>query len=136
MKWRNDLGPVRWVVIPVIAIDTLMTLLGQPASYWHTPATGQEGNPFFAWFLVRGLPFFLVTSAGYIAGAFALASLLPRRLALIALLGFILGHYLGASTWMLWHFQWGMSVPILYGIAIATALTTLGLDTRRASPAS
>lgn len=56
-------------------------------------------------FIVRGLTFFLAASVGYIAGVFGLISILPRRVALVVLLAFVLGHYLGACTWMMWRFR-------------------------------
>jgi hypothetical protein len=118
-------GPVRWLVIPVIAVDTACTLLGQPASYWKQPFSCNEGNPFFEWFLQRGCSFFLITSAFYILLAFLLSSYLPQKLAKVVLLSYILGHFFGASTWLCDYFKFGMSGPILYGILIAIAFTLL-----------
>jgi hypothetical protein len=114
---------LRWLVPPVILFDTLMTLLGQPASYWQQPATAVEGNAFFGWFIVRGLTFFLVTSALYVIAAFLLSSYLPRRLATVAALAFILGHYFGASSWLAFSFGFGVSAAVLYGTLLAVVLT-------------
>ena len=43
----------------VIAFDFGITLLGQPSSYWHDARTANEGNPVFAWFMVRGVTLYL-----------------------------------------------------------------------------
>ena len=129
MKARNGIGAARWVVVPVIAIDIVCTLLGQPSSYWRHPALGTEANPFFAWFLYRGV--FIFWSICYIAGVVLLTWILPRRLAAVALLSFILGHFFGASTWMLFRFGLGIAAPVIYGIAIASLLVSLGLNFER-----
>lgn len=118
-------GPVRWLVVPVIAVDTVCTLVGQPASYWNSPLSGEEGNPFFEWFLLRGYSFFLITSAIYVLIAFLLSSYLPQKLARVVMLSYIFGHYFGASTWLTYRFNMGMSGPIIYGILIAMAFTLL-----------
>jgi len=131
MKARNGIGAARWVVVPVIAIDIVCTLLGQPSSYWRHPASGIEANPFFAWFLCRGQGFFISWSICYIAGVVLATWILPRRLATVALLSFILGHFFGASTWLLFRFGLGIAAPVIYGIAIASLLVSLGLNFER-----
>ena len=131
MNGRNDIGGARWVVVPVIAIDLVCTLVGQPSSYWKSPTSGIEANPFFAWFLYRGQGFFIFWSVCYIAVVVLLTWILPRRLATVALLSFILGHFFGASTWMLFRFGLGISAPVIYGIAIASVLVSLGLKFER-----
>ncbi len=135
MKVRNSLGHLRWAAVPVIAFDTMVTMFGQPKSYWNAPWTGREGNPFFAWFLVRGGTFFLILSACYISGAVLLVSVLPRRFALVVLMSFIFGHYYGAVTWFR-HFGFGISAAIVYGVLISLLLVVLGLSTRMEIPAS
>ncbi|MBP7051896.1 MAG: hypothetical protein KBE65_12855 [Phycisphaerae bacterium] len=131
-EMKNTVGQLRWLLVAVIAVDVTLTLIGQPSSYWHNPSTGVEGNPFFAWFLVRGPLFFVSTAVFYAAVAFLLSSLLPYRLALIVCLSFVFGHYCGASSWLLFRFNAGMAGPIIYGILISTAAVFLGLRTKQA----
>lgn len=120
----NGWGRLRWLLVPIIGADTTVTLLGQPASYWSKPLTGEEGNDLFAWFLVRGPGFFLVTSAGYILFAVLVVTFLPRRLALAGFLAYTLGHYFGACTWIHYHFNCGMWLVVTYAIGLSLLIAS------------
>jgi hypothetical protein len=111
-------------------MDTLMTMLGQPAPYWNQPSAADEYNDFFAWFLTQGAGFFLWTSLLYIVGAVLVASLLPRRFALVAVFAYVLGHYTGATSWMINRFDFGMWLPVCYAVVIGFCLVGLGSDVR------
>lgn len=123
---RNGLHRVRWILPPVIGLDTAMTLLGQPDSYWSRPTSADEYNDFFAWFLTQGADFFLWTSLLYVVGAILVASLLPRPVALAATLAYVLGHYMGACSWITGAFGFGLWLPVCYAAAIGLALVLLG----------
>lgn len=110
---------LRWVMVGAMLFDKANTLLGQPDSYWQNPATANEGNAFFHYFLSCGLPVYLLFSLVYLAGIFLLVSVLPRKCSLIAIFAFILGHYLGASTWLDFHWHLGIAGPIIYGIILS-----------------
>lgn len=126
----NGLHRLRWILPPVIGLDTACTLGGQPAAFWHDPSVANEGNDLFYHFIVQGPVFFLATSLLYIAVAVLLASWLPRPLALVTVLAYVLGHYLGASTWLLYHWGFGMWIAVTYAIALAGGLVMLGSDVR------
>jgi len=57
---------------------------------------------------------------------FYLVSVLPRRLASIALFSVIFGHYFGASSWLMFNFHLGIFAPIVYGILLSICLVALG----------
>jgi hypothetical protein len=110
---------LRWVMIGAMLFDKANTVLGQPASYWQNPATVEEGNPFFHFFLSRGLPVFLLFSLVYIVGLFLMVSFVPRKCSLIIMFAFILCHFLGASTWLAFRWHFGIAGPIIYGIVLS-----------------
>ena len=114
-------------MVCVILTDIINTLLGQPKSYWQHPETGAEYNRLIRLIVTQGhLPFVLFLLL-YLAGAFLVVSLLPRRLSLIALFSFILCHYFGASTWWVYHWGYGMQASIIYGIILAVVLVLCGV---------
>lgn len=131
----NGWGRLRWLLVPIIGADTTVTLLGQPASYWSKPLTGEEGNDLFAWFLVRGPGFFLVTSAGYILFAVLVVTFLPRRLALAGFLAYTLGHFFGACSWLSYHFGCGMWLIVTYAIGLSLLIAS-ELRAEESRPAS
>jgi len=110
---------LRWVMVGAMLLDKLNTLLGQPSSYWHQPATADEGDAFFHFFLSRGLSVYLLFSLIYIVVIFLVVSVLPRKCSLTVTFAFILCHYLGASTWLAYHWHLGVVGPILYGIILS-----------------
>jgi len=105
-------------MVGAMIFDKLNTLLGQPGAYWHHPEAANEGNAFFHLFLSRGLPTYLIFSLVYISVILLLVSIIPRRLALVSIFAFILGHYFGASTWLSYHWHFGVTGPIIYGIVL------------------
>ncbi len=122
-------------MVCVILSDTVNTLLGQPASYWQSPSTANEHNEFMRLFVTQGYFSFLLWSFLYVAALFAVVSILPKRLALITLFSLTLGHYFGASTWLVYHWEYGMQAAILYGILLATGFVLCGVgDEEQRSP--
>jgi len=113
------------VLIAVIAFDFAITLLGQPSSYWRDPHTAREGNPLFAWFMVRGLSWYLPCIFGYTAGVVYLVKSLPRRAGLTTGLAFLLAHYFAGCTWLLLRFDFGMTGPAVYAIALSVAVVSV-----------
>lgn len=118
---------LRWLMVCVILSDTISTLLGQPTSYWQHPGTADEHNQFIHLFITQGYLPFVIWSLLYIAGAFIAVSILPRRLALMTLFSFLLGHYFGACSWWVYHRGYGVWVAIIYGIVLAVVLVLCGV---------
>jgi hypothetical protein len=133
---------LRWVMSFVIAFDIVITLAGQRASFWYEPqsAIRADGlsvyhltNHMFVFFLESGWMAFLSTTVLYMLVMYLMVSMVPRRLALVALLSLIFAHYYDGSNWLAVHWHMGMQGPFLYGLAIAAALaqagfTSLGSD--------
>ena len=119
---------LRWLMVFVILVDTANTLLGQPASYAENPATAAEFNEFMRVFVRLGPLPFLASSGLYIAGCFVCVSTLPRKLAYATLFALILGHYFGASTWLTYHWEFGMQAAVIYAIVIAVGLVLCGIS--------
>jgi hypothetical protein len=106
----------------VIIIDLLLTLHGQPKTYWHDPSTALEPNPGVRHVMVLGWAPFLLITALYCAAAFALASFLPVRVSFVASLVYTLVHFYAGSTWLEWRMGLGMNSVFLYGISLAIAI--------------
>jgi hypothetical protein len=114
-----------WLLVATIGFDFAVTILGQPPSYWHDPRTANEGNPVFAWFMVRGALCYAAFIGAYILGVLVLVRKLPRQAAVTTGLVFLLSHYFAASTWLMFHFNFGMGGPILYAVVLSTALISI-----------
>jgi hypothetical protein len=114
-----------WLLLAVIVFDFGITLIGQPSSYWHDPHTAREGNPLFAWFMVRGLAWYLAGIVCYVAGVACLVRFLPSRPGLITGLVFLLAHYFAGCTWLMLRFDLGMTGPVIYAVVIAVGLVSI-----------
>lgn len=111
--------------------SVILTLGGQPESFWHHPETAIRGdglsidnatNHCFEFFLGRGWQYFLLVSMLYISGAFVLVSILPKKLALIVTLSFIFGHYFGGINWLAVHWHLGASGSGFYALVLTSIL--------------
>ena len=131
MRFTTDTSVrrLRWVMVCAMLFDSAITLIGQPSSYWHHPYTVREGNGFFRYFFSHGLSAYILTILVYISVVFFLVSILPRRLALVSVFAFILGHYFGASTWLNYYRHFGVNAPIIYGIILGVVFVQLAFPT-------
>lgn len=120
------LRSLRWVMAAVIAVDTTVTIIGQPGGFWKGTGEANEGNDLIRIFVEMGPLKFLVSSFLYIMAAFLLVSYLPRRLALAILFAYMLGHYFGASTWLVYSFRFGMTGAVTYAAILAMLISWLG----------
>jgi hypothetical protein len=111
---------LRWVMVAVILFDSINTILGQPGTYWQYPQTAVEGNPFFHFFISRGLLDYLLCNLIYISVAFILVSITCRRIALIIAMSLILGHFFGASSWLVG--PYGVEGVTIYSIILAVVV--------------
>ena len=111
-----------WILVFVIAFDFGITLLGQPSSYWHDPHTANEGNPVFAWFMVRGLALYLAFIVIYIASVVLLIRRLPGQSAIVTGFIFLFSHYYAGCTWLDFHFKLNMLGPIICAAVLSVAL--------------
>lgn len=110
---------LRWIAVAALLVDFTNTLIGQPRSYWHNPATAFEGNPMSRFFLLHGWWAFCLYDLAYCCVILLLASSLSRTGALISTFAFILGGYAGAANWFFYVWRMGMESPILYGIVLS-----------------
>jgi hypothetical protein len=115
-------------MVCVMLFDSSITLLGQPSSYWYHPQTVRENNGLFRYFFSQGVSVYVVTTVVYILVVVLLVSVLPRRLALVCVFSFILGHYFGASTWLDYHWNLGINGPIIYGIVLGVMFVHLAFS--------
>ena len=114
-----------WLLLAAIAFDFGVTLIGQPSSYWSNPHTAREANSLFAWFMVRGIAWYLALFVGYLVSVTALLKLLPRQSAIVTGLVFLLSHYFAACTWLTLRFDLGMTGPVIYATVLSIALVSI-----------
>ena len=119
-----------WVMVGVVLFDDINTLLGQPAIFWQHPETADEFNRLTHFFISHGSVWFCVSQLFYIAGAFFLARILPRRLSLVILLALILGHFDGGSSWLAHRWHFGTQGMVVYGIILAVILVQSAFSPR------
>lgn len=116
---------LRWLMVCVILSDSIITLLGQPGTYWQSPQTAHEDNPFFQQYLIRGYVPFCVSWLVYATFAFLVVSILPRRAALAGIFAYIFAHFYGATTWLMFHWKFGGTGFIIYSIVLGVAIVLL-----------
>jgi hypothetical protein len=98
MRWER-----LWWCLPVIVLseaDGLLTLWGQPESYWTDGYTNiNEYNPLAAWFLRLHPLAFAASGVPYLILVIALVLWLPRRWAVLAAVVLAATHALGVIVW-------------------------------------
>lgn len=121
---------LRWLMSGAILFDFIVTLVGQPPTYWLHPETVNEADPLFGFFLLRGwlagVLFYLV----YQVGTFLLASFASRTTAQIWIFALLFGHFCGASSWLFFRWRLGMQAPVLYGVLLSTLIVLLAFPHR------
>jgi hypothetical protein len=97
-------GRKLWLALPACLLclaDQIVTLLGQPGSYWageHSLA--QEGAPHGYWLLSRHPSWYIAAACCYLLVIVLIIISLPRFLARAASAGFVIGHTWGTAWWM------------------------------------
>jgi len=118
-------------MIATLLGDLLVTLAGQPASYWSHPSTVVEGNKFVAPILSRGFLHVLLFAVIGVAGLLFTVSVLPKRGALILVLTVTLSGYFGISSWLVYEpFHFGSAAEMIGAVVLAVVLVSAGIDTR------
>ena len=118
-------------MIGAILFSMVNTLSGQPESFWRHPETAIRGdglsiynetNHTFDFFLGRGWMPYLFTSLMYLSAVFLIVSVLPRKLALIAIFSFFFGHFFGANNWLAVRWHLGINASAIYGLVLVPVI--------------
>jgi hypothetical protein len=116
-------------------LDAFLTLMGQSANYWGGDyAQVNEVSPTFNHLLAIHPLAFIAGSAVWLGVVVGFLLLVPDTLALIVSIAVVFGHTVGASSWLLWRFQYGYQ--FCNGLFLLAAVI-LGLSIRygwRAAP--
>ena len=100
--------------------DFFLTLVFQSESFWNKNiSTANEMNDLFRYFSNFGPSVFVASMIVYMALMFLLILYLPTYPGYVASLALILGHYFGASTWLVWSFKLGVQGAVFYGIFLS-----------------
>ena len=122
---------LRWVAVAMILADLTVTLVGQPATYWHHPETMHEANSVSRLFLGYGWWAFFLYDLVYAWGVFQLVSKLPKVIALVSVFPVILGHFNGVSCWFFYEWRMGMETPVIFGIILSVVIVLLAFPPSR-----
>lgn len=130
----------RWVMAGVILFSILITLLGQPYGFWQHPETAVRGdglsiynstNHTFEFFLGMGWQIYLITSLIYLFFTLGFVSILPRRIALIAIFSFILAYYFGATNWLANRWHLGVAASSIYGLVLSILIVFFAFSNKQ-----
>jgi hypothetical protein len=122
---------LRLVMVGAILFSIFNTLAGQPARFWLNPEQAIRGdglglhnsvNHTFEFFLGRGWQPYALSCLIYLALAFVVVSVLPRKAALVAGLSVIFGHYYGACNWLAVRWHLGFNGVGSYGLLLSAAI--------------
>jgi hypothetical protein len=122
---------LRWVMLAAMLLNSLITLLAQPAAYWLNPQSAVRFdaqpahtpiNPIFDFFLSRGCLAYLAATFVSVAVVFLLVSLLPRLPALISIFTVLLCHSFVLSNWIAFLFHPGILGFIANCIVLSAAI--------------
>ncbi len=112
-------------MMSVIFFDIAITLIGQPVCYWTDPSTVHESNQWFQTIMARGPWVSVSVDFVYLSGCFSLVSFLPGKVGVALMLGLLLGHFFGGSTWLCYKFGFGLQGVVLYAIFVSGMLAWL-----------
>ena len=119
---------LRWVMLAAMALDTTVTLLGQPAGYFHHPERVHEGNSFSYFLLSHGWYAYLSAHLVLFAGLFRLVPVLSRFWGMLVVFYFGLTGFIGGSNWFFFEWRMGMQTPVLYGIILSVSIVSLAFS--------
>jgi hypothetical protein len=123
---------LRWTALVLAAAGAVLTLAAQPSRFWSLPTTGirfdglpihSSTNPMFDFFLGHGWLAYLAGVGLYGAIIWLLATVLPKRLALVAELAVILGLCYSQSNWVVVRWHTGTAGADFYIAGVALVLT-------------
>jgi len=114
-----------WIAAATLLVDGLVTLLGQPGSYWSDPGTAYEGNGVSRYFLVHGWWAFVAYDLSYAFGLYLGIRALPRFAGLAVGFYFLVVSFNGASNWLFFVWQLGLPAVLVYAMLVSVVLAVL-----------
>jgi hypothetical protein len=123
----------RWVMVAAVLVDLVVTLGGQPVSYWRNPNTAFEADHVVRAVLVHGLQILLPVAFAYVVSLLLLVSLLPAKTGFVVMLVFVFSHFYAATTWLDVRAGMGMNGPILYGLFLSFSMA---ISLKRRAPST
>jgi hypothetical protein len=109
--------------ILMMCLDDGFTLLQQPAAYWSGDySKAQEGDAWFYHLMAIHPAAFISWRAATALVTVGMILFMPQTLALIISFAYTLGHFVGASTWLLYggYFRYGHKM--FAGLCLLTAV--------------
>lgn len=140
---RPSVARLSLVATSLIAFSCILTLTGQPVSYWHNPATAIRGdglsvfsttNPTFSFWISHGWLPFVVSSILFIAIVNRLIVILPRAIGQMAAISLVFGYTFNICNWLAigWHLSFlggiGASCFAVASLLVWATVTSTGLS--------
>lgn len=97
MFFRNN--SLLFIFLSPWIVDSIVTLLGQDASYWHGSLFINEAHPIYHYLLALGPIPFLMGNVVEISVVFFFVKILPRPINLMLSLGYGTGTVWSSSSW-------------------------------------
>jgi hypothetical protein len=125
---RTDLSRLCWLMASTTAIDGILTLIGQPTSYWHNTLTVHEGNPMSKYLLEQGWWAYGAYNLVEIAVPWLIAQRASRQIGWTIAFGFTLGGLFGGSNWLFYEDRLGLQAPVIYGTLLSILIVQFVLN--------
>ena len=113
---------LRWVTLMVMLADAVITLIGQPPTFWHDPKVANEGEPIVRFFLVRGFFTYAFVGSLYVIGSLVLASITPRNIGMTILFFLLLEHFWGVTSWLVYSMGANIRLQDAFELGIAALI--------------
>jgi hypothetical protein len=122
-----------WIAAATLLVDFIVTLLGQPGSYWSQPGTAYEGNVVSRFFLVHGWEALAAYALVYASGLYLLIVALPRLAGLAVAFFSLIGSFAGASNWLFFVWRLGLPAVLVYACLVSVFLVVLAFEPEQKS---
>jgi len=127
VKDRNSLRRLCGVMAFATVVDAVLTLIGQPASYWRNPLSVYEANPISKYSLEHGWWAYAAYILIWIAVPWMIAIRASRLTGWAIAFAFALGGLFGGSNWLFYVWRLGLQAPVIYGMLLSFLIVRFAL---------
>lgn len=119
---RHTVKTARWIMLFAMLADATVTLIGQPAGYWHNPSMVYEGNTISKFFLLHGWYAYVLEQVVIGSVLYRLISVLSSHWALAISFGFTFMGFIGSSNWLFYNWRLGWPILVTWGCVLSIGL--------------
>jgi hypothetical protein len=119
---RHTVKTTRWIMLFAMLTDGMVTLIGQPAGYWHDPSLVYEGNAISKFFLLQGWYAYALEQIVIGLALYRLVAVLSSRWALVISFGFSFMGFIGSSNWFFYNWRFGWPMLVAWGCVLSIGI--------------